>query len=403
MFKAAKQFNETVLLLILSAINFAYILDFVIVMPLGPQLMRIFQIDATQFALVVSSYTISAGLCGFAGIFFIDRFDRKKALLTSFGGFTVGTLLCALAPDYLFLLLARIVTGLFGGVISALVYSIVGDYIPYERRGSAMGKVMAAFAVASVMGVPIGLWLAAEFSWHTPFLALGLFSAVVFFAALIGLPAMRSHLQEKQVLKPWFILKSILTNANQLRALILMMLMMLAGFTVIPFISPYFVSNVGMTELELVYNYLVGGGCTFITSQIIGRLSDKYGKRQLLVVLCIVSVVPILLVTHLGVTPLPLAVAASTLFFILVSGRSVPGLALITSTVRPEHRGSFMSFNSAVQQLSAGLATLIAGIIITVGVDGQLYHFGWVGILASVVSILTIPLVRRIKPVEKEI
>src|SRR3546814_16736532 len=119
-------FNETLLLLILSAINFAYILDFVIVMPLGPQLMRIFDIDATQFALVVSSYTISAGICGFIGIFFIDRFDRKKALLTSFGGFPVGTLLCALAPAYTFLLMARVFTGLFGVVISALIYSSVG-------------------------------------------------------------------------------------------------------------------------------------------------------------------------------------------------------------------------------------------------------------------------------------
>lgn len=401
--RGSRQFNETLLLLILSAINFAYILDFVIVMPMGPQLMRIFHIDATQFALVVSSYTISAGICGFAGIFFIDRFDRKKALLTSFGGFTLGTLICALAPDYTFLLGARIFTGLFGGVISALVYSIVGDYIPYERRGSAMGKVMAAFAVASVMGVPIGLWLAAEFNWHMPFLALGVFSAVVFLVALIGLPSMKAHLHSKETaIKPFAVLKDILKDPNQLRALTLMMLMMVAGFTVIPFISPYFVKNVGMSEMELVYNYLAGGAFTFVSSQIIGKLSDKYGKRQMLIALCVLSIIPILLVTHLGVTSLPLAVAACTLFFILVSGRSVPGLALITSTVNPEHRGSFMSFNSAIQQLSAGLATMLAGLIVIVGADGKLYHFGWVGILASVVSLLTIPLVKRITPLEKK-
>lgn len=397
----SRRFNETILLLILSAINFAYILDFVIVMPMGPQLMRVFDIDATQFALVVSSYTISAGICGFAGIFFIDRFDRKKALLVSFGGFTVGTLLCALAPDYTLLLLARIVTGLFGGVISALIYSIVGDYIPYERRGAAMGKVMAAFAVASVMGVPIGLWLAAEFDWHMPFLGLGVFSALIFFAAVAGLPSMKIHLQEKTTLPPFAVLKQILKNPNQLRALLLMMLMMLAGFTVIPFISPYYVQNVGMTEMELIYNYLVGGAFTFVSSQIIGKLSDKYGKRQVLVALCVLSIVPILLVTHLGVTPLPLAVGASTLFFIFVSGRSVPGLALITSTVNPAHRGSFMSFNSAVQQLSAGMATMLAGFIVVVGADDRMYNFGWVGILASAVSLLTIPLVRRIRPLEK--
>lgn len=390
-------------MLILSAINFAHILDFVIVMPLGPQLMRIFHIDASQFAVLVSSYTVSAGLCGFAGIFFIDRFDRKTALLTAFGGFTLGTLLCSAAPDYAFLLLARILTGLFGGILSALIYSIVGDYIPYERRGNAMGKVMAAFAVASVMGVPAGLWLAAAFDWHTPFLALGVFSVLMFILAVVFLPPMKAHLEKREPAeKPLLVLKRIVSDPNQLKALTLMMLIMLAGFTVIPFISPYFVTNVGMSELELVYNYLVGGAFTFVSSQVIGRLSDRYGKRQMLVLLCILSVIPILLVTHIGVTPLPLAVAASTLFFILVSGRSVPGLALITSTVDPAHRGSFMSFNSAVQQLSAGLATFIAGLIVLTGADGKLYHFGWVGILASLVSLLTIPLVKRIRPLAQD-
>src|SRR3546814_484329 len=177
----------------------------------------------------------------------------KKALLTSFCGFTVGTLLCALAPDYTFLLMARVFTGLFGGVISALIYSIVGDYIPYERRGRAMGKVMAAFAVASVMGVPIGIWLAAEFSWHMPFLALGLFSAVVFGVALMVLPPMKTHLREgESASNPMVGLKLILADANPLRALVLMMLIMVSGFTVIPFISPYFVQNVGLTEMDLV-------------------------------------------------------------------------------------------------------------------------------------------------------
>src|SRR5690606_36815914 len=160
-------------------------------------------------------------------------------------------------------------------------------------------------------------------------------------------------------------LKTVLDNPNKLRALVLMMLIMIAGFTVIPFISPYFVANVGMTEMELVYNYLVGGGFTFISSQIIGRLADRYGKRQQLVLLCALSIILILLLTHLAVSSLACAVAASTLCFIPVSGLSVPGLALITSTVSPEHRACFMSFNSSVQQLSAGLATLSAGVIIT--------------------------------------
>lgn len=397
------RFNETLLLLILSAINFAHILDFVIVMPLGPQLMRIFEIDARQFGLIVSSYTISAGICGLLGIFFIDRFDRKKALLTAFAGFAVGTLLCAAAPDYPFLLLARIVTGLFGGLINALIYSIVGDYIPYERRGAAMGKVMAAFAIASVMGVPIGLWLAEGFSWHMPFLALGFFAAAVWILGLFGLPAMKSHLQNRSAKpRPADSFKSIVRDPNQLRALSLMMCMMLASFTVIPYISPYFVLNVGLRESDIMYLYLIGGGCTFVSSQIIGRLSDRFGKRQMLIAICLLSIIPILLVTHIGATPLPLALAASTLFFILVSGRQVPGIALITSTVPPQNRGGFMSFNAAVQQFSAGFASFIGGMILVTGSDDKIYHYGWVGILAMVFSLLTIPLARRIRPLEKK-
>ncbi|HYH55980.1 MAG TPA: MFS transporter, partial [Anseongella sp.] len=220
--------------------------------------------------------------------------------------------------------------------------------------------------------------------------------------ALLGLPSMKAHLQSgESALHPAAVLKEIAKNPNQRRALLLMMLMMIAGFSVIPFISPYFVQNVGMTEMELVYNYLAGGAFTFVSSQFIGKLSDRYGKRPVLITLCLLSIIPILLVTHIGVISLPLAVGVCTLFFILVSGRSVPGLALITSTVRPEHRGSFMSFNSAIQQLSAGLATMLAGLIVVTGADGKLYHFGWVGILAAVVSLLTIPLVRRITPLEK--
>ncbi len=392
--------REKLLLWTLAAINFIHIVDFMILMPLGPQLMRLFEISPSEFGLLVSSYTFSAGISSFFGAFFLDRFDRKKILFWVYVGFTVATLGCALSPSYGILLLARILSGLFGGLTSALILAIIGDVIPDARRGRAMGLVMAAFSVASVLGVPLGLFLAGLSDWHTPFFILTGLSLVSLGMIFRFIPNIADHLgQEVQRPHPLEVVKRVTSNSNQMRAITLSVMMMFGQFMIIPFLSPYTVANVGFTELQLTYIYMAGGAFTIFTSPWVGKMSDKYGKLKVFTIFMFLNVIPIGVITHLGVTPVPFVLMISTMFFVTSNGRYVPAAAIITGTARPENRGSFLSFNSAVQQMATGLASLIAGMIIGENALGQLTNFNLVGYIAIFFSLLCIPLARRVKVV----
>jgi len=395
--------KEKLLLWTLAAINFTHIVDFMILMPLGPQLMRIFEITPKEFGLLVSSYTFSAGASSFLGAFFLDKYDRRTILMWVFLGFLMGTLACALSPNYFVLLIARIISGVFGGLTSALVLAIIGDSIPDSRRGRAMGLVMAAFSVASVVGVPFGLFIASLSSWHAPFFFLAILSVVILGLIYKYVPSITSHLVSKENKpSPMLVIRRVTGNPNQMRAILLTVLMMLGQFMVIPFLSPFMVANVGFSEIQLTYIYMAGGFFTVFTSPWVGRLTDKYGKIRVFTVFMSLNVIPIAVITNLGVTPIGYALLVSTLFFVTSNGRMVPAAALITGTAKSENRGSFLSFNSAVQQLSAGVASFIGGMILVEGTDGRLLNFEWIGYWAIVISLLCIPLIRKIKVVDTE-
>lgn len=392
--------KEKLILWTLAAINFIHIVDFMILMPLGPQLMRVFQISPREFGLLVSSYTFSAGISSFFGAFFLDRFDRKQILLWVYIGFTVATLGCALSPSYGVLLMARVISGLFGGLTSALILAIIGDVVPDSRRGRAMGLVMAAFSVASVLGVPLGLFLASLSDWHTPFYILTLLSLISLGMIIRFIPSIKDHLnQEIQRPHPVQVIKRVTSNPNQMRAIALSVMMMFGQFMIIPFLSPYNVANVGFTEMQLTYIYIAGGAFTIFTSPWVGKLSDRYGKLKVFSVFMVLNVIPIGIITHLGVTPVPLVLIITTMFFVTSNGRYVPAAAIVTGTALPQNRGSFLSFNSAIQQLATGLASLIAGLIIGETATGQLTNFNLVGYIAVFFSLLCIPLARRVKVV----
>lgn len=392
--------QEKALLWTLAAINFIHIVDFMILMPLGPQLMRLFDISPSQFGFLVSSYTFSAGVSSFFGAFVLDRFDRKKILLWVYVGFTLGTLGCALSPNYPILLLARVVSGIFGGLTSALILAIIGDVVPHERRGSAMGLVMSAFSFASVMGVPLGLFLASLSNWHLPFYILSILSVFSLGMIVKSVPSITGHLNDNQARpRPFDVISKVTSNSNQMRAITLSIMMMLGQFMIIPFLSPYNVANVGFSELQLTYVYIAGGACTIFTSPWVGKLADRKGKLKIFTIFMLLNLIPIAIITHLGITPVGLVLLVTTLFFVTSNGRYVPAAAMITGTAQPENRGSFLSFNSAVQQLAAGLASLIAGMMIGENALGQLTNFNYVGYLAIFFSLLCIPLARRIQVV----
>lgn len=393
--------KEKLLLWTLAAINFTHIVDFMILMPLGPQLMRIFEISPREFGLLVSSYTFSAGISSFLGAFILDKYDRRKILLWVFTGFLFGALACALSPNYTILLISRIVSGVFGGLTSALVLAIIGDAIPDSRRGRAMGLVMAAFSVASVFGVPFGLFIASISNWHAPFFFLVGLSVIILWMIFKYIPTITAHIQKQQFKpSPVQVIRRVTSNGNQMRAISLTIMMMLGQFAVIPFLSPYMVANVGFTEIELTYIYMAGGLFTIFTSPWVGKLTDKYGKIRVFTIFMTLNVIPIAVITQLGQTPIPYVLLISTIFFVTSNGRMVPAAALITGTAKAENRGSFLSFNSAVQQLAAGLASFLAGLILAEGIDGKLENYDIVGYFAIVLSLLCIPLARRIKVID---
>lgn len=393
--------KERKLLLTLATIQFNHIVDFMIMMPLGPQLMRILAISPREFSLLVSSYTFSAGTVGFLGAFFLDRFERKKALQVIFTGFLLGTLACAFAPNYTLLMTARILTGAFGGLLGSMILSIVGDSIPLERRSSAMGIVMTAFSVASVVGVPAGLFLATHFSWHTPFICLAGSGMLVHLAIIRWVPTMKDHVAmqpaERNILRP---LKMVAKEPNQRRALLLQMSLMLGHFSLIPFISPYMVANVGFMEKQLPLIYLLGGAVSIISLPLIGRLADQYGRYKVLIFGICLSAIPQFLITNMPPLPVWTALIVTTVFFITIGGRTIPASTIITSTVKPQQRGSFMSLNVAVQQISSGAAAYMAGIIIYKDTAGHLHNYNIVGYIAIAFSLLSLYIAKGIKVVE---
>ena len=394
--------KERLLLYSLAAAMFTHIMDFMIMMPLGPQLMRLFDISAQQFSLLVASYSVTAAASGFLAAFFIDRYDRKKSLMAIYAGFALGTLACAFAPTYGVLLLARSLSGAFGGVLGALILAIVSDAIPLERRAHGIGVVMASFGVASVFGVPFGLFLASKFSWHAPFVFLGILAVINLFLIMAYIPVMTQHVRANGHASPLQVLIQIFGRANARLGLTFTSVLMLGHFTIIPFVATYMVGNVGFTEDELTYIYLVGGICTLIFSPWIGRMADKHGRLKIFTIFGTLVIIPIVIITNLPPVPLVVALSISAIFFIFSNGRMVPSTTMETAVIKPEIRGSYMSIRSSVQSLTAGLASFIAGLIITEQPSSfnatakALVNYNYVGIIAVFFSLISLYVARRL-------
>jgi MFS transporter, DHA1 family, inner membrane transport protein len=391
--------KERLILILLAAVNFTHIMDFMIMMPLGPQFMTLFQISPQQFSFAVSAYALTAGVSGFVAAFFVDRYDRKTVLMFAYAGFLAGTFACALAPTYYALVGARVLAGFFGGMIGAQVLSIVGDSIPYERRAQAMGIVMTAFSFASVAGVPVGLWLATRYSWHAPFLLIGFLGLAILAAIFYYMPGYRKHLEGLSGTKqsPLHVLTDIWASPNQRRALTLTSTLMVGHFSIIPFITPYLVGNVGYSQADIFLVYLVGGVATLISAPLIGRFADKHGKYPIFALFALLSIVPVWLITNLWPMPAWGVLSISALFFVFVSGRMIPVQAMVSNVVSPQQRGGFMSINSSVQQLGTGLASLMSGAIVVKTTGDRLLHYDWVGYISIALILACLYLASRVK------
>ncbi|MHB1117094.1 MFS transporter [Sideroxydans sp.] len=388
--------SERALLFTLASIQFSHILDFMIMMPLGPMLMVELGITTHEFGLLVASYSFSAAFSGLFAATFVDRFERKRFLLVIFVLFGLATLACAIAPGYATLLIARGLAGAFGGVLGALVQTIVGDTIPFARRAKASGTVAAAFSLSTVAGVPLSLWLASLFHWRAPFVFIVLLVVIFLFIAQRVLPELRHHLTQERRAHPFIDLFAVMRDGNHWRAMALSGMIIFAGFSVIPYITVYAVNNIGISQHDIAYIYLAGGAATLFTARAIGHWADAAGKVQVFRIVAFCAMLPILLLTQVAHASLALWLVFTTLFFVLVSGRFIPAMAIITSAAQPKLRGTFMSLNATVQSLAMGLAATLSGFIITQDASGRIVGYETVGYVALAANLLAMWYVSRI-------
>jgi predicted MFS family arabinose efflux permease len=389
---------QSLLVALLAFVQFTIILDFMIMSPLGAIIMPALNITAAQFGVAVSAYAFSAGISGILAAGFADRFDRKRLLLFFYVGFTLGTTLCALAPNYHVLLLGRIVTGLFGGVIGSVVLAIITDLFPLHLRGRVMGFVQTAFAASQVLGIPAGLFLSNRWSWHVAFGALVGLSIATIVVVLFVMKPVNDHLRLKQEKTAFRHLIATVAQPRYTLAFMVTTLLATGGFMLMPFGSAFTVHNLGIDIVHLPTVYLVSGLFSIFTGPLVGRASDAFGKFPTFVFGSAVSIVMVLIYTHLGQVSLMTVIVVNVLMFVGIFSRMIPSQALISAIPEPSQRGSFSAVSASLQQLSGGLGSVLAAAIIAQNPDGSLRHFdrlGYIVVGTSLVSLIVMYFIQK--------
>ncbi|MBW0445080.1 MFS transporter [bacterium M00.F.Ca.ET.228.01.1.1] len=391
--------HERRLLWLLALTQFTIIMDFMVMMPLGPQIMHSFAITPAAFATAVSAYSWCSGLSGLFAATYIDRFDRRRLLLAVYALFALSNLACALANSFHLLLAARAFAGITGGVLASVIMAIVADVIPVQRRGAATGTIMTAFSLAAIAGVPAGVMLGAHFGWAAPFLLLVALSGAIWLAGWQLVPSLAAHLGARQpplaeVLPE---LMRLLGNPRHMAAFALTFVMMVAHMLIIPFIAPVLVANHGVAPEQLSWLYMAGGAATFFTSRRVGKLADRFGARRVFRIAALFACLPVLFITHLPHVPFYALLLFFPLFMVLMSGRMVPMQALLTTVPQPERRGAFLSANSALQALGTGCGAWIGGLMLGNSSAGQIVGYGTVGWVSVAVALAGVLWVSRVR------
>ncbi|MCI0443927.1 MFS transporter [bacterium] len=374
---------------LLSFLQFTVILDFMILSPMAAILMPALKISPSQFGFVVSAYAFSAALSGAVTASFADRFDRKKILLWFYSGFIFGTFLCGIANSYLFLLVARIVTGSFGGVIASITMAMVADLFPFEQRGRVMGLVQTSFASSQIIGIPFALWLSNRSGWHMPFQFIAVISLLVLASIAYKLKPIITHITVSSDREVSSFLQMFF-NSKYLRAFLMMALVNVGGFMFMPFLSAFNIRNLGISQNSLPMVYLASGISSIAAGILSGRASDSAGKFPVFLIGTIFSTITVAIYTNLNITSIFSTIIINSLLFVGISSKKVSGEALITSVPESTDRGWFMSVGSSVQQMSGGIGAIIAGSIVTERADGSLENFGIVGLLVIAANLITL-------------
>jgi predicted MFS family arabinose efflux permease len=377
-------------LALLAFLQFTVILDFMIISPLGAMLMPTLGITPAQFGLAVSVYAFSAGISGLLAAGFADRYDRKKLLLLFYCGFVTGTLLCGVSHSYGFLLFARIITGVFAGVIGSTVFAIITDLFAFQLRGRVMGIIQTAFAASSVIGIPMGLYLSNRWGWNAPFILIVVISVLVGVVMTRFLRPIDAHLAIQQDRSPLRHFVHTLSTPRYLQGFATTALLATGGFLLMPYMSAFCVHNLGISLERLPLVYMITGVCSIIAGPLIGRASDAYGKFLVFCLGCIATIIMVLIYTHLGLTPISVVILVNCLLYIGVTSRMITASALISAVPQPADRGAYMSIGSSIQQISGGIAALLGGLIVTESGSGALQHYDVLGYVLVGSTLITL-------------
>lgn len=386
---------------ILTFLQFTIVLDFMVLSPLSAILLPELDITTTQFSLVVSAYAFSAGISGFLASGFADKFDRKKLLLFFYTGFLLGTFLCGIAPTYTFLLFARIITGIFGGVIGSVVFAITTDLFEVQQRGRVMGFVQMAFSASQILGMPIGLKLATQLNWHAPFILIVSISLIVYVIIALKLKPITEHLKIKRDRTAFQHFKHTVRQRRYLIGFAATSLLATGGFMLMPFGSAFSVNNLMVDMKDVPTIYLAAGICSLIAGPLVGSLSDRVGKFQVFVGGTILSMILVLVYCNLGATPLWIVVALNSVLFIGITTRIIGSSALMSTVPDPADRGAYMGINSAIQQISGGIAAFAAGLIVVKEDSGRIDHYGTLAIVVVIAMLITVLMMAKINKMVK--
>lgn len=388
---------QTFLIVVLSLLQFSIVLDFMIIAPLGDLLMKTLNVNPSQFSLIVSSYAFSGAVSGILTAGFADKFDRKKILVFFYSGFIMGTFLCGIANSFWMLLVARIITGIFGGVIGSISFAIVADMFEPQQRGRTMSFIQMAFAASQILGIPLGIILANNFGWHSTFLMIVLLAVIVYLAIVAKLKPINKHLKIKSNKNPLLHLWHTISNKKYQTGFLAMVFLSIGGFMLMPFTSSFLIHNVGITQEQLPIIFMLIGACSLVVMPFIGKLSDKIDKFKIYAGSSLLATLMILIYTHLSVVPIWEVTIIYVLVMVGIMGRMIPAQSLNTIIPESVDRGAYMSVTEALKQIAGGVGAVIAGLVVKQSTNSSpLMHFDTLGYLITGINLVSIVLVYRI-------
>ncbi|MBS7254560.1 MFS transporter [Flavobacterium branchiicola] len=395
--------HQKIIIAILALLQFTVILDFVVISPLGDILMKKLDMTTSDFGFAVSAYAFSAGISGLLAAGFADKFDRKKLLIFFYIGFIIGTVFCALSSSYHMLLMARIFTGLFGGVIGSVSLAIVTDLFVIHQRGRVMGFIQMAYASSQILGIPMGLYFANHWGWHSTFIMIAVLGLLILAAVLTQLPAITKHLELQSDKSPFLHLWHTLSNKQYQVGFAAIAFLSIGGFMLQPFGSAFLVNNIHISQEELPMVFFFTGLSVLFIMPLVGKLSDKVSKFKLFAAGSVLSVIMILIYTNLSPIPLWQVVVLNMILFMGIMSRMIPATTLNTAIPEMKDRGAYMSITSSLQQIAGGIGAVSAGFIVHQQTKtSPLEHYDMLGIVVSIVTSFSIFLIWRVSKLANE-